>query len=324
MPENQSLYQLTQVGVESTAGTGVTATKKMSALTIEPGIKAEVKTYRAAGYKYPTVASLGKEWTEAALSGPLTYTEIIYPLSSLIAAVTPTGAGTAKTWTFTPTTTASDTRKTFTVEHGNSVRGLKFVYGLVTGMTLNFSRDECNLTGTMIGKALQDNQALSGSTTEVALLPVMPTQVQLYLADTAAGLAGATAMTRAFSGGFTLENTAGAVYPLNASSSFAAIVDTEPRASGRLMAAVDAEGMAPLTNLRAGSTKFMRIKATGDLISGADYNTLTVDMACKVTNVQQFRDEQGVYAVEWEFTLAHDSTWTKALEIVVVNTLTAL
>lgn len=324
MAENASLYQLTQIGVETTPGTGVAATKKMTALSIRPGIRADVKTYRPTGYKFSTVASLAKEWVEASLEGPITYTEIIYPLSSLIKAVTPTGAGTAKTWTFTPSSAASDTRKTYTVEHGSSERGMKFVNGLVTGLTMEFSRDECVLSGSMLGKALQDNQALSGSTTEVTLLPVMPTQVQVYLADTAAGLAGATALTRAFAGGFTLENMAGAVFPLNASSSFAATVDTEPSASGMLRAAVDTEGMAPLTNLRAGSTKFMRIKCTGDLITGSDYYSLIVDMACKVSNVQEFKDEQGVYAVEWEFTTVHDPTWTKALEIVVVNTLTAL
>jgi hypothetical protein len=323
MAENASLYQLTQVGVETTAGTSVTATKKMTALSIETNIRADIKTYRPTGYKFPTVASLGKEWMEASLSGPLTYTEIIYALASLIKGVTPTGT-TAKTWVFTPTSAGSDARKTFTVERGSAERGMKFTYGLVTGLTMNFSRDECTLSGTMLGKALQDNQALSAGATEVALLPVMPTQVQLYLADTAAGLAGATAMTRAFAGGFTLENTSGAVFPLNASSSFAAVVDTEPRASGMLRAAVDSEGMGLLTNMRAGSTKFVRIKALGDLISGSDYNMLQVDMACKIANPREFRDEQGVYAVEWEFSLVHDATWTKAMEITVVNTLATL
>ena len=324
MAENASLYQLTQIGVETTPGTGVTATKTMTALSIEMGIKAEVKTYRPTGYKFATVASLGKEWTEASLSGPLTYTEIIYPLSSLVKAVTPTGAGSAKTWTFTPTANASDTRKTYTVEHGSAERARKLVYGLVTGMTWDFTRDECRLTGTMLGKAVQDNQSLSAGTTTLSLLPVMPTQVQIYLADTAAGLAGATALTRAFAGGVTFENTSGPVFPLNASASYAALVDTEPRATGKLRAAVDAEGMALLTNLRAGSTKFMRIKAQGDLISGADYNLVQADLACKVSNVQPFSDEQGVYAVEWEFTTVYDSTWTKAMEFTVVNTLTAL
>lgn len=325
MAENATLYQLTQIGVEVTPGTGVAATKRMTALSIEPGIRADVKTYRPTGYKFATVASLAKEWTEASLSGPLTYTEIIYVLSSLLKTVTPTGT-TAKVWTFAPTSTATDTRKTYTVEHGSGERGMKFVHGLVTGLTMNFSREECTLTGTMLGKALQDNTALTSLTSaaEVPLLPVMPTQVQIYLADTAAGLAGATALSRAFAGGFTLENTSGAVFPLNASSSFAATVDTEPRASGRLKAAVDSEGMALLTNLRAGSTKFMRIKAQGDLIAGSDYNTLQVDMATKVSNVQQFSDEQGVYAVEWEFALVHDSTYGKALEIAVTNTLTSL
>ena len=173
----------------------------------------------------------------------------------------------------------------------------------------------------MLGKALQDNQALTSLTSsdEIALKPVMPTQVALYVADTAAGLAGATAMTRAFSAGFTLENLSGPIYPLNQSSSFAAMVETEPTGTFRLKAAVDSEGMALLTNLRAGSTKFIRIKALGDLITGSDYYMLQVDAAIKVTKPQDFSDEQGVYAIGWDGELTHDSTWGKACEITVVN-----
>jgi hypothetical protein len=321
MAENPTINQLVQIGIETTAGTGVAATKRFTAMKVEPGVRADVKTYKAAGYRFPTVASLSKEWVESALSGPLTYTEIIYALSSLIKAVTPSGAGTAKTWAFAPTSTGGDTRKTFTVEHGSSDRGKKFAYGLVTGLTFEFSREECTLSGAMLGKALQDNQALTALTSaaEIALLPVMPTQVALYVADTAAGLAGATAMTRAFSAGFTLENLTGPIYPLNQSSSFTAMVETEPTGTFRLKAAVDSEGMALLTNLRAGSTKFIRIKALGDLITGSDYYMLQVDAAIKVTKPQDFSDEQGVYAIGWDGELTHDSTWGKACEITVVN-----
>ena len=326
MAENPSINQLVQIGVETTPGTGVAATKRLTGMKVEPGIRADVKTYKASGYRFPTVASLSKEWVEAAISGPLTFTEIIYPLSSLIKAVTPTGAGSAKTWTFAPTSTGGDTRKVYTIEHGSADRAQEINYGLVTGMTLNFTRDECTLSGTMLGKALVDNQSLTSLTSsdEIALIPVMPTQVAIYLADTAAGLAGATALSRAFSGSFTLENLTGPIYPLNQSSSFAAMVETEPTGTAQFMAAVDSEGMAPLTNLRAGTTKFMRIKAVGALITGSDYYTLTVDAALKITRPQEFRDEQGVYAVGWEGELTHDSTWGKACEIAVINTLTAL
>lgn len=324
MAENPTVYQVAQLGVETTAGTLVAATKRLTSLDLTWNIKPEVKTYRPTGYKFGTLASLSKEWTEVGFTGPATYTELIYVFNSLLAAVSPTGAGSAKTWTFTPSATATNTRKTYTIEHGSSDRARRFGYGLVSGTTLNFSRDEVTVEGTIIGKAMVDNYSLTGGTTEVALLPVMPTQTSLYLADTAAGLAGAAAATRAFSASWTLENVSGPVWPLNASAAFAAMTDLVPNANGRVKMAVDAEGMALLTNLRAGSTKFMRIKSLGDLISGADYYLLQVDVAMKVTNVQPLADEDGVYAIEWEYETTYDSTWTKGTEVTVINTLTAL
>lgn len=324
MAENPTIYQVAQIGVESTPGTLVAATKRLTSFDLTWNVKPEVKIYRPTGYKFATLASLSKEWTEIGFKGPTTYTEIIYPLNSLIKAVAPTGAGTAKTWVFAPSSTATDTRKTYTIEHGSADRARRFGYGLFTGMTLNFTRDEVTVEGTAIGKAMADNFSLTGALSEVALMPVMPTQTALYLADTAAGLAGASAATRAFSASWTLENVSGPVWPLNNSAAFAAMVDTQPTANGRVKMAVDAEGMALLTNLRAGSTKFMRIKSLGDLISGADYYLLQVDVAMKISNVQPFADEDGVYAVEWEYETVHDATWTKGTEITVVNALSAL
>lgn len=86
----------------------------------------------------------------------------------------------------------------------------------------------------------------------------------------------------------------------------------------------DAAGMALLTNMRAGSTKFMRIKATGAQIAGAEYYDLQIDTACKVTDVSPFEDSDGVFAIEWTMNGFYDATWTKTTEIAVVNTLATL
>ena len=85
MAERASIFSTVQIAVEVTPGTDPNAGyKQLSALQIEPSVKVELETYRASGQKFPTVAALNKEWTEAKLGGPITYTEIIYLLSSLI------------------------------------------------------------------------------------------------------------------------------------------------------------------------------------------------------------------------------------------------
>lgn len=325
MAENASLYQQTQLGLETVAGTPVAATKRLTSISITPSIKAEVKTYRPNGYKFTTVAALSKEWSEFDIDGPLTYNESIYLLNSLIKKVTPTGAGANKTSTFAPNSNGSDTRQTYTIENGSAERARQIAYGLVTGLDFTFNRNEVMVKGTMMGKAIADNVALTAllPAAEIPVVPVLPTEGSIKLADTQAGLAGATAASRAFAATVSLNSLSGPVWPINTSTSFAALVDTAPTAEGTLRMEVDSEGMALLANLRAGSTKFMRIGYTGASLGTGNYS-FQVDVAMKIKEPKSFSDEDGVYAVEWGWEMVHDSTWGKALEITVVNALSAL
>ncbi len=86
----------------------------------------------------------------------------------------------------------------------------------------------------------------------------------------------------------------------------------------------DATGMGLLTPLRSGASKFLRIKAVGPLIASTYYNTLQIDMCCKVSAPSDFSDEDGVYASTWTLSGAYDPTWTKGLEVKLTNTVSAL
>lgn len=323
MAENASLYQVAQLGVEVTPGTSVAATRRLAGLTVTPKPMAEVATFKPAGYKFATVGALGKEWAEHEVSGPLNYTELPYLLSSLIKTVTPTGAGADKTWTFTPSVSAGDTRTVYTLEHGSAERARDFPYTIMSGLTLSFTRGECTVDGSAISRAMVDGTTLAAATA-LDIVPVLPTQVSVYLADTQAGLAGASALERAFEATWSLQNLSGPVWPLNAAvTGFAAHVDTAPDASGSVKLAVDAAGMGLLTNLRNGATKFLRIKAVGGTLGAGTY-ALTIDVAMKIRNLTELADAEGVYAVGWEYETAYDATWTKGTEIVVVTSLATL
>jgi hypothetical protein len=327
MPERASIFQVVQVGVESTPGTAVTATKKLTGLQIEPGVQAEIKRYRPTGYKFGTVAALTKEWTEASIRGPLTYTEIVYLLSSLMGTATPVNGSptAAKIWTFNVDSDGADTPKTFTVEQGSAERAHRFAYGLVTGLTLSFNNDGAEVSGSMIGKALQDGFTLTGGATEVALAPVTRPQVIVKLADTMAGLGAAAALSRVVSAEWTLENRFAPVWVLNGASDWPAHVEVEPTGSAKLMLEADAEGMGLLTTMRANAMKFMRIQATGAQIGvGPATYSVQVDCAVKVTEVSPFSDQDGIFAIEWGLELQHDATAGYATRVTVVNELAAL
>lgn len=323
-PERVHVFQKVQLGVEGTPGSPATANRLMSSLMVVPSIMPDIATYRPSGHLFPTVASLNKEWVEAEVSGPLTYNELVYALGSVLTADTPSGSP-AYTWQFAPPTTAAGTPNTYTVEYGDAVRAARFSYGIFTGLTLRFSRDGNELTGTMMGRALTDGISIVGTPTAISMIPITPPQVTVKLADTQAGLTAAPILEEPIEVEWSITNRYGPKWALNGSTDWIAHIEQVPEMSARLVMAADAEGMGPLTNMRANTLKFMRIQATGSSIGTVAPYSLQIDLALLVSDVSDFRDEEGVTAIEWTFTGAHDAaTWQKGVQVDLVNTLAGM
>jgi hypothetical protein len=317
MPERSSLSQVVQIGLETVEGTAVPANKLLQAMGISPSLQAETQDFRPMGNKYRTLVIPGKEWVEASLEGLATFDEIIYPLASIID--TPTT-------TVTPLSTSEDTVKSFTVEQGSGVRAHKFVGGVVSEFGMEFTRDSIELSGTMIGTGFTDGITLTASPTAIPLVPMLPARVNVYLDTTSAGL-GTTKLLRALTVGFNLSDRFGPLWTLNSAvTGYAARIETEPTAEGHLMVEADATGMGLLTVLRAGATRFLRIEVLDTALIGAGPATYKAwfDFAIKINGWNEFEDADGVYAVDVPFTIVHDGTWGKALEITVTNSLATL
>lgn len=327
MPERSSLTQGVQIGVESTPGTGVAANKFLNSIGIEPGVQVDMQKFRPLGQKFPSIETPGKEWVEADLTGVGSYSELIYLFASCLVSASGVqqAATTAYKWSFAPAARAEDTVKTFTVEQGGAVRAHKFTYGLCTEVELDMSRDGLEVSGAMIGQRLQDNIALTGSPTGIEEKPILPTDLDVFIDATSAGLGG-TKQTRVLNANFHIGDRFNPVWVLNtANNSFVAHVESEPTAQITLMMEADTQGMANLAIMRAGTTQFVRIKATSpDLAGTAIPYSMTIDAAAKVADVAKFSDEDGVYAIEWTFDLVYDATWGKAFNVDLINKQTAL
>lgn len=171
MAERSTITQVVQLGLETTAGTMVAATKRLQATDFSTDPQFTIEGFRPAGFKFNTVTATEKEWVEVGLKGQPTYTEIIYLMASLMgipAAPTVILNGAAadtggRKWIFEPNTSTPDTPQTFTVEQGSSVRAHKFGYGLVTELGISFTRDKNDLTGKMLGQAITDGITMSGA-----------------------------------------------------------------------------------------------------------------------------------------------------------------
>lgn len=325
-PERASLFQGVQLGKETTPGTAVAAGKKLLATSFEIGPNPDVSIFRPNGYKFSTIASLNREWVEGSISGQMAYTDLVYLLSSLVKTVTAASSGTTGyEWIFTSDSDGPDTPVTYTIMQGSSVRAHSFANGLVTGLTLNFSNDGTEVDGSIIGEALSDGITLTSSPTEIALQPVMRTEVAVYIEDASGDLAGATALARVLSASWSLTDRWAPLWTLNGSTTYDATIETEPTGEVKFMLEADAEGMGFLADMRLGTTKFVRIEAIGPQIgAGPATYALTIDTAIKITDIGELHDEDGVYAVEYTGEFAHDATWGKAFNISVINALSAL
>lgn len=328
MAERSSLTQGVQVGVEATPGTNVAANKKFISVGITPAVQMDPMQFRPMGSKYNTIVTPGKEWVEADIEGIGSYTELLWFFSSLIQnpAAPTTVDGTGRKWTFTSAPSAEDTVKTLTVEQGGVVRAHKFNYGLVTELELTFNRDGVEVGGAMIGQRISDNIVLTVGPTTPPQLPILPTDVDVFLDNASAGL-GTTKLLRVLEATWTLGDRFNPVWVLNSAlPSFAAHVESEPSAQVTLLMEADTEGMTQLTQMRAGSTKFLRIKGTSPQLAGATTEpySIVLDAAIKVAEVGDFSDEDGVYAIEWTFDMVFDGTWGKAFEVSLTNKETTL
>ena len=318
-----SVFQGIQVGVESTPGTPVAAGKKLLAVSMVPSPQAETKPFKAMGNKYASFATLNKEWTSINIEGAPTYNEIVYLLSSLLhyAAPAQQGGTAAYKWTFVSNTSAADVGKFFTIEQGDANQAWRVAGAKVSGLTFRFSRNEVSVNGSGIGEALQTGITLTAAPTSLSPVPILPGHLKFYMADTQAGLAGATALTGSFSMEYSLTDKFGLAWPVGQDPE---AVEGEPNASGKITIATDATGMGLITTLRNAATKWFRIEAIGSLIAGSYYHKVTIDFPANIESVGDPNNLDNVYTIEFGLLPIHDATWGKSVNIEVITNLSAL
>lgn len=328
MTERTTVTQVVQIGVESTKGTAVAANKKLPSLSIGPSVKTNIDKFAPLGNKFPTIHAQGKEWAEAPVTGSPTYSELGYVLASLLAYAAPVqqSSTTAYKQTAEIASTSEDTVKTYTVERGSAVQAEKMAYGQFTELTLTGDRDKVELSGKMLGRALSTGISLTSSPTSIEQIPILPKEVSVYL-DTASGSLGSTKLTRVLKWSLQIASRFGPLWVVDAAqTSFVEAVELPVDAKLKLLVEADAAGMALLTPMRDGTTRFARIGAASSQLAGTaiPYSS-QLDLALQVgAEPTQLDDTDGVYTTEFTFDVVHDAGWGKALHWELINKQTAL
>lgn len=170
MAERATVFQTTQIGVETTKGTIVPAVKRLLATGFSPKPVVPLIPFTPMGFKSPTAMVLQKEHTEADIKGVLSYNDICYLASSLFTAATistPSGATNTRRWVFAPTATGPDSPVTFTVESGSVAGAERFPFGLVSDLDIRIGQTDAAVTGKLLGQALIEQITLTPGISEV-------------------------------------------------------------------------------------------------------------------------------------------------------------
>lgn len=320
MAERATIFQGIQVGVEQIPGTAVPANRRLNSVSIEPAINPEFNSFRPLGQKYRSMVILNREWATADIGGLADYSELPFLLDSLIGEATPAplGGGIYERVYFS-NPRGPDTVSTLTIQQGSSDRAHRMTHGLVTGLEVAFTRtgDGVELSGDAIARAIEDGITMTPNPTALTQKPILPKDISVFLDDTQATL-GTTQLLRVLQATFRLTDRFGALWALNADEpSFVATVETEPTAQIELMMQADAAGMAPLVSARTADTSYIRIEALDD--DGDHY--ATIDGAGQVSDISDFADEDGVFAITYTFDLVVPADWDRAFEIAVANSI---
>lgn len=324
MSEKASIFQGIQIGIEATPLTPVPANKKLLACSVVPSVSVDISSFVAQGNKYASFASLNKDWSVVDIAGLLTYNEILYLLVSLLSQPTPAqqGATTAYKWPFVSDTDGEDAGKHFTVEQGDVNSAWRVPGVRVAGLAFTFNRNEVSISGTGLGGIMETGITLTAAPTSLTPKPVIPPHVKFYMADTQAGLAGASAMTRGFSFVFNLADKIGLSWPVGVDNPV--ILEQKPKLEHKLKLATDSVGIGLLATMRTGATKWIRVKAEGETIESTYKHTFQVDLPVQITNVGKFEDQEGIYAMEYTLLGIHDASWGKAFQIDVTTNVQTL
>lgn len=316
MAVRSSVNQSVQLGPEATPGTGVPATKLLTAFTWTFGPKPTTKQFVGTGRKYPGASELLTDSSAGKVAGPGDFNQLPYIVASVFGKATPalhSPSTTAYDWIFNPALSGAYSPQTYTAENGDSTEAEKYTYLLFPGWGYSFTRkQEIQITGDFFAQQMQTGITRTASPTEVARQPMKGAQANIYLDSTSAGI-GTTQLLAPLNVSFAASDYYEQFWPINrANASYGGHVDKLPKNELKIKLEADTAGIAIKGSyLETGALCYVRVDVQGPMIDVANsvHATMTHDMACFVSDVSELSDSDGVYAVEYTFTVAEDSAW---------------
>lgn len=333
-------FSMLQIGVETTPGTLVAATRQ---LVGKGHYKEEQDVYHPTypRNKRATVGGAGtiiRKGSMLDFESDLSFEQINWFLSTGLKGITPPTVGVdgEYIWIYSPDLAAVPSLKAATVEviRGDGTTNhyyREFGYAITQKLGLEWKANEiAKLKATMFGRAPQSGTA-TGSLSAATGLEEMPSNLlKVYIDDTWAGLGGTQLQCSVRSANVELDFGNKPDYTLDGRAD---LDNCQPQygkigATAALVLEFDSVGAAAaFTKARSNSLRYLRLIQLGSLIGGTTYKALKVDMACRFVSMPDDPDAQAdgdTLLVGLALEAVYDTTSGKIYEVTTTNALVAL
>jgi hypothetical protein len=302
-----------------TSGTAVPANRRLLSTSVGFTPNIPVTQHRPIGGKAPVLSNIGKGWTGLTFNQPaISYTDLGWLLVAML-----DRSGLASPITFDSNQNGPDAIGTLSIEKGSSVRAEKANYGVVTGLSFNFTQAEASLSGSGFARIQSEGATLTAAPTDNPKAPVNPKDIQVLVGDTVAGLAALDSNNVLACSigldGFFRPFTA---FDGGANESFSEPVALAPSLSAGLILEYNSVAAGYMTDLRTAKQKVMRIQATSDQeFSAGQFYALRMTFPFHFLG-NEAGDNEDVYAAAYNLGPDYDADLGSFIEIVLTNGLT--
>lgn len=327
MAEGIVSLRKTQIGPETTAGTAVAATSVQRLLSNGAKNDSPVEFINEHIGYLPQVNRTAQPKLAASIAfddSPLTFEQAMYPFSAGIKTVSAVadGAGSGKMWTYTFPTTAPNSIKTWTIEHGDNIQAREMEYSFCESFAISFNAGEVvNISSNWIGRQWT-NASFTAALSAPAVEEVLTSKGQLFI-DAASNTIGTSQVSNTLLSG-TLNVTTGwkPVWTADGNLYFSFTKNTAPEITLDLVYEHNSSAETEYSAFVDGTPRQMKLAFFGSSLSSAGtYSTkyFIINLAGTYETWDAFGDQDGNNTVSCTFRAAYDSTAALFASIVVVN-----
>jgi hypothetical protein len=282
--------QRAQLGVETTVGSAVPATRRLASGTLTIADKRETEKITPSGEYWTSLVYQKHEHTEGSFEGTPCYRDLRTLLA--LALGEPETIELDEGAAYEHTFTLQSARPTVTIEYGDELHGSRATGVFASSLELEWSAGsgDSKISMDLVGGPLEDYVTLTEDAEAVQPLPIIAETVRVYV-DSHPESIGTTQLTETLGVKVQLGDIAALVRYLGAPPGR---VNTRPSATVELVA----EATTRARELRATEqVRYVRIEATGVELPGATVPaSLTIDLAAQTADHSR-GEEDAVYAV---------------------------